>query len=124
MVAEPGQRIGEGQIRVFPAWLTGAKRRLHHASVLMSVFTARLASKRLGKVSRNRFFMVKQLLAPPAEVQLWTRNADLSPNIRLCVISNVNSEASPGPVASNRGWEAREKAPGPAAWRFPVSRPA
>ncbi|MBN9550497.1 MAG: hypothetical protein J0H31_16880, partial [Alphaproteobacteria bacterium] len=94
MVAKHGQRIGKGQIRVFPAWLTGAKRRLHHASVLMSVFAARLAAKRLGKVSRNRFSVVRDLLAPPAAVQPWTRNADALPNIRLCVISNGNIEYS------------------------------
>ncbi|WP_296737427.1 hypothetical protein, partial [Mesorhizobium sp.] len=56
MVAKPRQRIGKGQIRVFPAWLTGAKRRLHHVPVLTAVFPARLAAKRLGKVSEKRFF--------------------------------------------------------------------
>ena len=55
MVAKSGQRIGEGLIRAFPAWLPGAKRRLHHVPVLMAVFILRLAAKRLGKVSENRF---------------------------------------------------------------------
>ncbi|WP_181177575.1 hypothetical protein [Mesorhizobium sp. B4-1-1] len=76
MVAEPGQRIREGQIRIFLAWLTGAKRRLHHASVLMSVFSARLAAKRLGKVSENRFSVVQTLLASPAVVQLRAKSGN------------------------------------------------
>jgi hypothetical protein len=79
MVAEPGQRIGQGQIRVFPAWLTRAKRRLHYASVLISVLAARLAAKRLGKVSEDRFSIVQKLLAPPAAVQLWDKERRPAP---------------------------------------------
>jgi hypothetical protein len=56
MVAKAGQRIRERQIRVFLAWLPGAKRRLHHVPVLTAVFATRLAAKRLGNVSENRFF--------------------------------------------------------------------
>ncbi|WP_292635411.1 hypothetical protein, partial [Mesorhizobium sp.] len=94
MVAEPGQRIREGQIRVFLAWLTGAKRRLHHVPVLMSVFLIRLAPKRLGKVSENRFSFVQELLAPPATVQPWTRTSDPLQNILSFETSNIDVEYS------------------------------
>jgi hypothetical protein len=42
----------------------------------MSVFSARLAAKRLGKVSENRFSIVQKLLGSPAAVQLWTSNGN------------------------------------------------
>ncbi|WP_217578403.1 hypothetical protein [Mesorhizobium sp. GbtcB19] len=77
MVAEPGQRIRESQIRVFLAWLTGAKRRLHHASVLMSVFSARLAAKRLGKVSEKRFSFGLKVARVAGAGSAFERIADL-----------------------------------------------
>jgi hypothetical protein len=60
----------------------------------MSVFSARLAAKRLGKVSENRFSIVWELLGSPAAVQLNGKRGQPSPNIRLCVISNGNIERS------------------------------